>query len=96
MPIYINEFYNILSRSQGKNAERYAYLQPLPLTSEQRLQEMNNQIFVMILLLVLSFAFVSIFGLVFVVFEKEAEVKLHQFINSVEIKVYWLSNLLWD
>lgn len=44
----------------------------------------------------LSFGFVSIFGLVFIVFEKESEVKIHQFINSVEIRIYWISNLFWD
>lgn len=40
--------------------------------------------------IMLSFAFVSVFGLVFIVFEKESEVKLHQFINSVEIRIYWI------
>ena len=38
----------------------------------------------------------SVFGLVFIVLEKETEVKLHQFINGVSIVIYWVTNSIWD
>ena len=72
------------------------YLHSLPYSKRERNQILNQQMFIMVILMVLSFAFVSVFSLVFIVFEKESEVKLHQFINSVSISVYWLSNLAWD
>jgi hypothetical protein len=33
---------------------------------------------------------------VFIVLEKETEVKLHQFINGVSINMYWVANIIFD
>ena len=68
----------------------------LPRTAYERTEAFNGEVFGFVFFIMLSFAFVSVFGLVFIVFEKESEVKLHQFINSVEIRIYWVASLAWD
>ncbi len=95
-PLFVNKFYNAVAKSQGKKGDRIVYTQALPMTNRERQLRVNESVFQFTFFIIVAFSFVSIFGLVFIVFEKEAEVKLHQFINSVEIKVYWLSNLAWD
>lgn len=105
-PIHLQEFFNAATKfgrklssneyDHEKTAERVPYLHPLPKTASEKEQQMNVSAFAVSLYTMISFAFVSGFSLVFIVMEKEAEVKLHQFINGVSITTYWLSNVLWD
>ncbi|CAD7957724.1 unnamed protein product [Amoebophrya sp. A25] len=95
-PIFLQEFHNAAARSDGRGGERVPYLHPLPTTPAERLAELNNSAFVLGMGIILSFGFVSCFGMVFIVEEKESEVKVQQYVNGVGIKLYWLSNLLWD
>lgn len=87
-------FYN--KPGYNTDSKRVATLHILPQTPSEKQRAFNFTIIGTVFFIMISFGFVSIFGLVFIVFEKESEVKLHQFINSVEIRVYWLTNLAWD
>lgn len=96
LPIHLQELYESVSRSAGNKGKSKVKMHTLPLTNSQREQQLNFQTFSIAINVNLAFAFVSSFGLMFIVMEKEGEIKLHQFINGCGILVYWISNLIWD
>ncbi|CAD7964725.1 unnamed protein product [Amoebophrya sp. A120] len=94
--IFLQQYHNAAARDAGKHGRRIPYLHPLPTTAAERTAELNDAAFVLGMGIVLSFGFVSCFALVFIVEEKEKEVKVQQFVNGVGITRYWLSNLIYD
>jgi len=95
-PIYLQQFHDASARNAGQHGERIPYLHPLPTTAAEKIAELNDAAFELGMGIILSFGFVSCFGLVFIVEEKEKEIKVQQYVNGVQIWTYWLSNLLWD
>jgi hypothetical protein len=81
---------------EQRRGERMPVMKPLPYTDAERTRQLTFRSFPLAFYICLSFAFVSVFGLVFIVLEKETEVKLHQFINGVSIVIYWVTNSIWD
>lgn len=69
---------------------------PLPVNYRTRKLLMNLQSFAIAFAIMISFGFVSAFAMVFIVQEKEEEIKIQQFINGLSIPSYWMANLLFD
>lgn len=69
---------------------------PLPLTNVQRSVNQSTSAFTMTLFLVLAFAFIPASQAVFIVKERETQVKHQQLISGVSIPAYWLSSFVWD
>jgi len=90
-PIFVQELFNAMNkRAVGEDAagaNLVPFLHLLPRTwreSEQQLQIAQFQIASGVLQ---AFAFIACFGLVFIVVEKEAEIKTQQFVNGVFLGV---------
>ena len=88
LPIFVQELYNsAAAKITGVTGRRVAFVHPLPLTQVERSNQLNQQTFILGMGIVISFAFVSCFSLVFIVDEREMEIKTQQYINGVRIQV---------
>merc|ERR1712194_280807 len=71
-------------------------LKLLPLGKMERQNKIQAKRFEIMLGICQSFFFVSCFFMVFVVEEKVGEVKTHQYVNGVDIWLYWVANWTFD
>eukprot|EP00391_Amoebophrya_sp_Ameob2_P006708 CAMPEP_0178983870 /NCGR_PEP_ID=MMETSP0795-20121207/1298_1 /TAXON_ID=88552 /ORGANISM="Amoebophrya sp., Strain Ameob2" /LENGTH=2833 /DNA_ID=CAMNT_0020674687 /DNA_START=350 /DNA_END=8852 /DNA_ORIENTATION=+ len=103
-PIMLQYFYNYLAAQYTDPATGQAHLRPktklaihpLPQTADEKDFRLRFQSFSIAFNVMISFAFVSCFSLVFVVSEKESEIKAQQFINGVDIPTYWMAQYVFD
>jgi ABC-type multidrug transport system ATPase subunit len=100
-PIFTQELYNAMNR-RGLDSEDdaggslTAFVHPLPRTYSESIEQIQQAQFTIAVGILEAFAFVSCFGLVFIVVEKEMEIKTQQFVNGVSIFTYWISNEIFD
>jgi hypothetical protein len=73
-----------------------AHAHPFPVNQHQRDMLLQLQTAAIAFNIMIAFGFVSAFGMVFVVMEKELEIKIQQFINGVSVVTYWTSNFVFD
>ncbi|CAD7927551.1 unnamed protein product [Amoebophrya sp. A120] len=107
-PIMLQYFYNYVAstvyvKDPATGVEQTLHhgmtdlgVHPLPQTADEKDFRLRFQSFAIAFNVMISFAFVSCFSLVFVVMEKESEIKAQQFINGVDIPTYWLAQYVYD
>jgi ATP-binding cassette subfamily A (ABC1) protein 1 len=103
---YLNVLNNAILRSKLKLVSKdtnnfgiVAYNHPMPFITSQFLEQISSQVtkdlFVAIFI-IFALSFIPASFLVFILEEREANVKQLEFVSGVKPYIYWLSNVLWD
>eukprot|EP00397_Hematodinium_sp_SG-2012_P000290 GEMP01000290.1.p1 GENE.GEMP01000290.1~~GEMP01000290.1.p1 ORF type:complete len:1776 (+),score=207.19 GEMP01000290.1:152-5479(+) len=94
--IFLNQHTNILLHQMKKTARVRVNNYPFPYTAVEEQDRRLGAFFVSTINIMLGFGFVTGFALSYVVFERQTDLKLQQFVSGVRIMPYWVSLYISD
>lgn len=95
-PIFMNLMNSAILKSKTASGSIVARTHPLPFTKRQGALISAIMTFSAAIIIVMAFAFIPAYEVIFVVKEREVSAKHQQLISGVSIPAYWLSTWVFD